>query len=132
VLIIGLLLSVSLAVPTAQAQQLTLAVSVEETIFETGAVLVTGTVTCSEPTVFTDAFADVRQPVGRFKTIRGFAGEPLGPCEEESPFELLVLPESGSFKPGTAFLFVSTSGCLDAEATICDSDSTSLVVKLRK
>jgi hypothetical protein len=127
-LAIGLLLSLGVAVPAAQAQ-LVLQVSIEEATFEQGAIVVTGTVTCSEPTGFTDLSVEVRQPVGRFKSISGFRSDSLGPCPGELPFSLLVAPFSGKFKTGTAFVFANTFGC--SEFT-CASDSTDAIVDVSK
>jgi hypothetical protein len=70
-IIVGLLLSVSLAVPAAQAQQLIMQVSIDEATSEEGLVMVTGTVTCSDPSDFTHVCATVRQSVGRFRSIQG-------------------------------------------------------------
>ena len=130
-IIIGLLLSVSMIVSTTRAQQLTMEISIEEATLVQGAILVAGTVTCSEPTAFTDVSVEVRQPVGRFKSIRGFASDSLGPCTDELPFELLVAPDSGSFKSGTAFVFASTFAC-DVNFNFCDGDADSGVFTVRR
>jgi hypothetical protein len=127
--IIGLLLSVSLGVPAAQAQQLSVEVSIAEVTFEEGLVMVTGTVTCSEPTNFTDVSVEVRQPVGRFKSVVGGVGESLGPCTGELPFDLSIAPFSGSFKQGAAFVFANASGCTEFA---CDGDSATETVNLKK
>jgi hypothetical protein len=123
VIILGLLLSVNVVVPTARAQEFfTVEVSIEEATFEQGAVLVTGTVTCSEPTAFTDVSVEVRQPIGRFRSISGSTFDSLGPCTDELPFSLLVLPDSGKFKQGTAFIRASAFAC-DVEFNFCDDDA---------
>ena len=132
VIILGLLLSVNVVVPTARAQEFfTVEVSIEEATLEQGAVLVTGTVTCSEPTAFTDVSVEVRQPIGRFRSISGSAGDSLGPCTDELSFSLLVAPGSGSFKQGTVFIFANAFAC-DVEFNFCDGDAASLAVRARK
>jgi hypothetical protein len=130
-IIISLLLSVSMAVPTTRAQQFFVEISIEDTTFEQGAVLVTGTVTCSEPTAFTNVSVEVRQPVGRFRSVSGGAFDSLGPCTDELPFSLLVAPGSGRFKQGTAFVFANTDACT-VDFTFCDNDATAAVVTLRR
>jgi hypothetical protein len=129
VILVGLLLSVSLAVPAAQAQQLTVEVSIDEVTLEQGAVVVTGTMTCSEPFPATDIYVEMRQPVGRFKSVTGSAYETPGPCDGELPFSLFVAPESGVFKSGTAFIFVSGAGYGENGY---DDDSIGLAVQLKK
>jgi hypothetical protein len=128
-IIVGLLLSVSLAVPAAQAQQLIMQVSIDEATSEEGLVMVTGTVTCSDPTDFTDVSVFVRQPVGRFRSIQGGRGDSLGPCVDELSFTLAVAPDSGRFKQGNAFVFADTFACNEFS---CDGDSTVEVVRLTK
>jgi hypothetical protein len=128
-IIVGLLLSVSVAVTAAQAQQLSMGVSIDEVTLEAGAVVVTGSVTCSAPTRHTDVYVDVRQPVGRLKSVSGGAYESLGPCEGELPFSLFVAPWSGAFKPGTAFISADVSSCIKGA---CDGATSSVVIKLKK
>jgi len=127
--IVGLLLSVSLAISTAQAQQLVMQIDIDGATFEQGLVMVTGTVTCSDPTDFTDVSVTVRQPVGRFRSIEGFASDSLGPCVEQLSFSLPVAPGSGRFKQGDAFVFADTFACNEVS---CDGDNTVEVVKLTK
>jgi hypothetical protein len=129
-LVIGLLLSLGIAVPAAQAQ-LSLQVTIEDATFDRGAILVSGTVTCSEPTGFTNVSVEVRQPVGRFRSIVGSRFDELGPCADQLAFSLLVAPFSGKFKTGTAFVFANTDGCTP-DFSSCDSDSTDLIVDVSK
>jgi hypothetical protein len=128
-ILVGLLLSVRLAVPAAQAQQFTVELSLDEITLDQGAVVVTGIVTCSTPTRYTDIYVDVRQPVGRFKSVTGGAYASLGPCEGELPFSLWIVPWSGAFKSGTAFISADVSSCIKGA---CDGDTSSVVVKLKK
>ena len=60
--VIGLLLSLGMTVPAAQAQ-LNMQISIDEVTFDQGAILVSGIVTCSEPTGFTNIGVQVRQPI---------------------------------------------------------------------
>jgi hypothetical protein len=129
ILATGLLLSLGVSIPAAHAQQLVMEIDIDEAIFNQGAVEVTGTVTCSEPTQFTDIFVAVRQPIGRFRSIAGGTFESLGPCIDQLPFSVLVAPDSGQFKRGTAFVFAETGACTEVT---CDNDLTSRVVTLKR
>jgi hypothetical protein len=128
-IIVGLLLSLSVAVPAAQAQQLSMGVSIDEVTLEEGAVVVTGSITCSAPTPSTSVSVDVRQPVGRFKSVAGNEYQSLDRCEGELPFSLLVAPSSGVFKSGTVFISADVWSCIKGE---CDGTTSSVVLKLTK
>jgi hypothetical protein len=129
---IGLLLSLGVAIPAAQAQ-LNVQIEIEEAIFVQGAILVTGTVTCSEPTGFTNVGVEVRQPIGSKKSQRGFTFDSPGPCPgpEGLPFEILVAPDAGRFKAGTVFVFASADACTP-DFSSCDNDADAEVIDVSK
>lgn len=75
----------------------------------TGEVIISGTVTCSEPaTAFVNV--SVSQPVGRLTSIQGFANTSL-PCDEDGePYTISAFASSGSFKSGnTVFQGILTA-----------------------
>jgi hypothetical protein len=129
-LVIGLLLSLGMTVPAAQAQ-LSLQIDIEDATFDQGAILVTGTVTCSEPTDFTDISVRVRQPIGQRKSQEGDRFDSPGPCPgpQGLSFSILVAPFSGRYKGGTAYVFADTFGC---NPNFCDGDADSQVFAIRK
>jgi hypothetical protein len=130
VLVIGLLLSLGVAIPAAQAQ-LNMQISIEEVTFDQGAIVVEGIVTCSEATDFTDISVHVAQPTGQKKSQVGDAGDSPGPCPgpQGIPFSVLVAPGGGRFKPGTVFVSASTFAC---NCCFCDGDSDNLVTTVSK
>jgi hypothetical protein len=129
--IIGLLLSMSVAVPITQAQQLMMEVRIDEATFDLGLAVVAGTVTCSDPTNYTTLNVTVRQPVGRFESLEGRVFEALGPCEDELSFSVSVVPDSGRFTPGIVYITAETFACYGEFGIICDDDSVTDAVRLR-
>ena len=103
ILMIGIFLL--LPVDTAHAQEsLEVEVTVESMVVpQTGEVIVSGTVTCSEPTTGSLVIV-VSQPVGRLKSISGESSTNVACDENGEPYTLSVFASSGSFKPGTAVL----------------------------
>jgi hypothetical protein len=126
-----LLLSLSVIMPAAHAQgPFTIEVSIETVTFNLGAVTVTGTVSCSEPTSATDVSVEVRQPIHRLFSIRGSSFESLGPCVDSLPFSMFVAPNFGVFTADLAFVFANASAC--TEEGICLSDATGQTVILEE
>jgi len=76
----------------------------------TGEVIISGTVTCSEPaTAFVNI--SVTQPVGRLKSVQGFANTSL-PCDEDGEsYTTSAFASSGTFKPGNAVLQGLLTAC---------------------
>jgi hypothetical protein len=129
-----LLLSLSVIMPAAHAQEMfTIEVSIETVTLNLGAVTVTGTITCSDPTFVTNVFVEVRQPVHRLFSIRGSRGEALGPCEDSLPYSLFVAPDRGFFTPDIAFIFATADACTgDPNAPTCAVATTGQAVILEK
>ena len=67
---------------------------------KTGQVVVSGTVTCTEP-LSVSVQGSVRQDVGRFNTVQGFGGTEVL-CDGETPFGFTVSPFEGRFGGGRA------------------------------
>ena len=75
----------------------------------TGEVVISGTVTCSEPqSVFVQG--SVRQDVGRFNTVQGFGGTEVF-CQGQTPFSFSVSPFEGRFGGGQATVSASAFAC---------------------
>jgi hypothetical protein len=130
VFVIGLVLSLGMTVPAAQAQ-LSMQISIEEATFEQGAFLVSGVVTCSEPTRDIQINVQVRQPTGLKKSQFGIGSDsPSCPGPEGLLFSVLAAPFSGRFKDGgLVFVVADVFGCSDFG---CDSDSDSQVFTVSK
>lgn len=111
------------AANTAHAQDSpSVGMTIESTtiIPQTGEVIVSGTITCSEQVVNFLNIA-VRQPIGRRDSISGSVTRTDVPCDEDGePYTLSIFAFSGSFKPRVAVIDASftvcppTSGCVSA------------------
>jgi len=130
VLIACLGLGGNIMVPAAHAQgALTASLTLDAVAFgELGTIVVAGTLTCSEPAGVPTGYgmpvvsAQVLQPVRRVHTVAGYGFTELHACDVTPlPFEIVVVPTSGRFAPGIAYVTVSVFVC--NAAYICDGDT---------
>jgi hypothetical protein len=128
-LILPVILLLGLAVSPAHAQEpvptpteplelsLTLTAA---TVEPSGAVTVTLNVTCSHPAQLA-VFTEIIQPLDPRFSVVGFGelgsppfdpfGDPV-PCMGQETLSLLVIPQNGRFRPGTAFIRATALGCV--------------------
>jgi hypothetical protein len=129
-------LSGTLLLPAARGQE-TLTVHVSLTsasLDQFGVVTVSGTLTCSAPAGEAWVIVDVRQPVGRLRSIYGNVYDyELGTCDvTPQPFEVEVVPVSGKFAPGTAYVTVAAGACTDpVNFEGCSADAQTKSLKLK-
>jgi hypothetical protein len=95
-----------LPIQTAQAQAapLQLEATVQSTTVDpqTGEVIVSGTVTCSEP-ADASIYVSVNQPLGRGNSLEGFNYAPQVRCDQDGePYTISLFPYEGRFAPGRA------------------------------
>ena len=115
----ALMIGIFLLLPadTAHAQEsLQTDMTIESTtiIPQTGEVIVSGTLSCSEPStvVLNHVSVEVRQPIGRLMSIQGFLEGTNFQCDENgTPYTLSVFAFPGSFKPGTAVIDAFYQAC---------------------
>ena len=130
VLIACLGLGGNILVPAARAQEaLTVSLTLDAvTLGELGTIVVAGTVTCSEPVVPTVS-AQVIQPVRRLHSVVGYGVTEPHACDVTPlPFEIVVVPSTGRFAPGIAYVTVSVFACTDA--FICMGDTITDALRL--
>jgi hypothetical protein len=141
VLIACLGLGGNILVPAARAQgAFTVSLTLDAVAFgELGTIVVAGTLTCSElaavPSFGPPPFgppsvsAQVLQPVRRLHTVVGFGFTEVKACDVTPlPFEIVVVPTSGRFAPGIAYVSVSVYVC--NYANICDGNTITDAVRL--
>lgn len=129
VLIACLGLGGNILVPAARAQgAFTVSLTLDAVAFgELGIIVVAGTLTCSEPVnVFSFGLptvsAQVLQPVRRLHTVAGSGFTEVKACDVTPlPFEIVIVPQTGRFAPGIAYVTVSVAVCTNAY--LCDSDT---------
>ena len=99
-----------------------------------GAANISGTLTCSPlwtslPAVV-DANPYLTQPVGRLRSVSGGGSIRLSldSCANPVAWQALVIPFSGKFAAGIAYVQVQAFGC--DEAFNCDQGQTTAIVKL--
>ena len=96
---------------------------------KTGQVIVTGTVSCSEPALIYLG-VEVTQAVGRKAGVEGSNWADSVECNQDGvPFKESVFARSGRFGPGQAVIRLSASGC---GATWCDNATLQQPVRLEK
>jgi hypothetical protein len=129
VLIACLGLGGNIMVPAARAQgAFTISLTLDAVTFgELGTIVVAGTLTCSEPAGVSSGSgvpsvtAQVFQPVRRLHTVTGYGFDEVHACDVTPlPFEIVVVPSSGRFAPGIAYVIVSVFIC---NALTCDGDT---------
>jgi hypothetical protein len=73
--------------------------------------------------------AQVLQPVRRVHTVAGYGVSELNTCDVTPlPFEIVVVPQTGRFAPGIAYVTVSVFACTDA--FICMGDTITDALRL--
>ena len=136
VLIACLGLGGNIMVPAARAQgALTASLTLDAVAFgELGTIVVAGTLTCSEPADVSSfglpvVSAQVLQPVRRLHTVMGYGSDQLNACDVTPlPFEIVIVPQTGRFAPGIAYVTVSVFVCNNAY--ICDGDTITDAMRL--
>jgi hypothetical protein len=111
---------------------LELAVSLDPNVTlngSTGALTVTGTVTCNVSADFVDINVDASQTTGRF-TTRGFGYASVGCSAGETvPWSADVVGETGTFGTGSTVITASAFGC---DAFTCDDATVTQTVRVRR
>jgi hypothetical protein len=131
-----LCLSGSSLIPAARAQEaFTVNVSLASaTLDKSGVITLTGTLTCSEPADNAWVEAYVSQPVGRLKMVYGYGSDyELGACDVTPlPLEVMVMPDTGKFAPGTVYVTVYAGACTDpSDWNTCSFDELRKPLKLK-
>lgn len=107
-------ISLLLSSETAHAQSFVIDLTVESATVEqqTGEVIVTGTVSCSQPTLLSFVRAEVRQAVGRKSGVQGVKEVQNVECGDiGAPYSISVFAGVGRFGPGHALIVGSAFGC---------------------
>lgn len=95
----------------------------------TGALTITGTVTCNVSADFVDVNVDASQVTGRF-TTRGFGFAPVA-CSagETTAWSTEVIGETGTFGAGNTVITATAFGC---EFFTCDDAQVTQTVRIRR
>jgi hypothetical protein len=102
-------------------------ISAGSVVSKTGVVTLTGSIACSQD-LEASVFADVAQPVGRFKTVRGFGFVSVSclAADGSADFTLAVFADQGKFAAGTVRVSANAeTGFCDVSGDPCFFDSVS-------